>query len=77
MTILALQLIILFIVKPFHVAEVFTGRAGRFVQLEDTIKGFQEILSGKLDHLPEGAFYMSGNIDEVKETAAKMMAGSA
>lgn len=61
-----------FMSQPFHVAEVFTGRAGRFVQLADTIKGFQEILSGKLDHLPEGAFYMSGNIDEVKETAAKM-----
>jgi F-type H+-transporting ATPase subunit beta len=42
------------------------------VQLEDTIKGFQEILAGKLDHLPEGAFYMAGNIEEVKETAAKM-----
>jgi len=66
-----------FMSQPFHVAEVFTGRAGRFVQLEDTIKGFQEILSGKLDNLPEGAFYMSGNIDEVKDTAAKMMAGSA
>lgn len=61
-----------FMSQPFHVAEVFTGRAGRFVQLEDTIKGFQEILSGKLDHLPEGAFYMAGNIEEVKETAAKM-----
>jgi len=61
-----------FMSQPFHVAEVFTGRAGRFVQLADTIKGFQEILSGKLDHLPEGAFYMSGNIDEVKETAAKL-----
>ena len=47
-----------FMSQPFHVAEVFTGRAGRFVKLEDTIKGFQEILSGKLDHLPEGAFYM-------------------
>jgi len=61
-----------FMSQPFHVAEVFTGRAGRFVQLTDTIKGFQEILSGKLDSLPEGAFYMSGSIEEVKETAAKM-----
>ena len=43
-----------FMSQPFHVAEVFTGRGGRFVQLEDTIKGFQEILSGKLDSLPEG-----------------------
>jgi len=61
-----------FMSQPFHVAEVFTGRAGRFVQLEDTIKGFQEILSGSLDALPEGAFYMSGNIEEVKENAAKL-----
>lgn len=61
-----------FMSQPFHVAEVFTGRAGRFVQLADTIKGFQEILSGKLDALPEAAFYMSGNIDEVKEVAAKL-----
>jgi len=61
-----------FMSQPFHVAEVFTGRGGRFVQLQDTIKGFQEILSGKLDHLPEAAFYMAGNIEEVKETAAKM-----
>lgn len=65
-----------FMSQPFHVAEVFTGRAGRFVQLEDTIKGFQEILAGKLDGLPEGAFYMSGNIEEVKETAAKMAASA-
>jgi F-type H+-transporting ATPase subunit beta len=63
-----------FMSQPFHVAEVFTGRAGRFVQLEDTIKGFQEILSGKLDSLPESAFYMAGNIEEVKETAAKLAA---
>merc|ERR1719329_930872 len=63
-----------FMSQPFHVAEVFTGRDGRFVQLEDTIVGFQEILSGKLDSLPEGAFYMSGNIDEVKETAHSMAA---
>jgi len=61
-----------FMSQPFHVAEVFTGRGGRFVQLDDTIKGFREILSGKLDHLPEGAFYMSGDIEEVKATAAEM-----
>lgn len=65
-----------FMSQPFHVAEVFTGRSGRFVQLEDTIKGFQEILSGKLDNLPEGAFYMTGSIEEVKETAAKMAASA-
>jgi len=61
-----------FMSQPFHVAEVFTGRGGRFVQLEDTIKGFNEILSGKLDALPESAFYMAGNIEEVKEVAAKL-----
>jgi len=61
-----------FMSQPFHVAEVFTGRSGRFVQLEDTITGFREIMSGKLDALPEAAFYMAGNIDEVKETAAKL-----
>merc|ERR1711898_25149 len=58
-----------FLSQPFHVAEVFTGRGGRFVKLEDTISGFQEILSGKMDSLPEAAFYMSGSIDEVKENA--------
>ena len=58
--------------QPFHVAEVFTGRGGRFVKLDDTIKGFQEILAGKLDGVPEAAFFMAGNIEEVKENAAKM-----
>jgi len=61
-----------FMSQPFHVAEVFTGRAGRFVPLEETIAGFEEILSGSLDTLPEAAFYMSGNIQEVKDAAAKM-----
>jgi ATP synthase F1 beta subunit len=62
-----------FMSQPFHVAEVFTGTAGRFVDLPSTIVGFNEILSGKLDHLPEGAFYMAGDIEEVKEKAAKML----
>jgi len=61
-----------FMSQPFHVAEVFTGRGGRFVKLDDTIAGFQEILAGKLDHLPEAAFFMAGSIDEVKENAAKL-----
>jgi F-type H+-transporting ATPase subunit beta len=61
-----------FMSQPFHVAEVFTGRGGRFVQLEDTIKGFKAILSGSLDHLPEGAFYMAGDVEEVKTVAASM-----
>jgi ATP synthase F1 beta subunit len=62
-----------FMSQPFHVAEVFTGRGGRFVQLEDTIKGFKAILSGSLDHLPEGAFYMAGDVEEVKTVAASMV----
>jgi len=60
-----------FMSQPFHVAEVFTGRGGRFVPLEETISGFEEILSGSLDNLPEAAFYMAGNIQEVKDAAAK------
>ena len=56
-----------FLSQPFHVAEVFTGKKGRFVQLEDTIKGFKGILEGKYDHIPEQDFYMAGTIDEVLE----------
>jgi ATP synthase F1 beta subunit len=63
-----------FMSQPFHVAEVFTGREGRFVQLSDTIKGFKEILAGKVDTLPEAAFFMSGTIEEVRENAAKLQA---
>jgi len=61
-----------FMSQPFSMAEVFTGFPGRFVPLHETIKGFQEILSGMHDDLPEGAFYMVGNIDEVKAKAKKM-----
>ena len=61
-----------FMSQPFHVAEVFTGTAGKFVSLADTIKGFSEIIEGAYDDLPEGAFYMVGNIDDVKEKAASM-----
>jgi ATP synthase F1 beta subunit len=63
-----------FMSQPFTVAEVFTGTKGVFVPLEESIKGFQEILSGKLDHLPEGAFYMQGNIESVKAKAETMAA---
>jgi ATP synthase F1 beta subunit len=61
-----------FMSQPFHVAEVFTGTAGKFVSLEDTIKGFEEIINGEHDDLPEGAFYMVGDINEVKSKAATM-----
>lgn len=63
-----------FLSQPFHVAETFTGIPGRYVALQDTIQGFQEILEGKLDDLPEEAFYMVGTIDEVR-TKARMLLG--
>ncbi|MFA6511545.1 MAG: F0F1 ATP synthase subunit beta [Patescibacteria group bacterium] len=56
-----------FLSQPFHVAEVFTGRAGEYVPLKETIRGFKEILDGKHDDKPEQAFYMKGGIDQVKE----------
>jgi ATP synthase F1 beta subunit len=65
-----------FMSQPFHVAEVFTGTPGVFVSLEDTVSGFNEILDGSLDHLPEGAFYMVGDIEAVKEKAAKLAAST-
>ena len=61
-----------FLSQPFHVAEVFTGTAGVFVKLEDTIKGFQAICDGKCDHLPEQAFYMVGTIEEVEKRAQNL-----
>ncbi len=60
--------------QPFFVAEVFTGSPGKYVTLQETIAGFKGILEGKYDHLPENAFYMVGNIDEVVEKAAKLKA---
>lgn len=61
-----------FLSQPFSVAQQFTGFEGKQVPLEETISSFEEILSGKLDKLPEQAFYMKGNIDEVKKAAAEM-----
>lgn len=63
-----------FLSQPFFVAEVFTGSPGKYVTLKDTIKGFKEIIEGKYDDLPEQAFYMVGNIDEVLEKAKKLAA---
>jgi len=54
-----------FLSQPFFVAENFTGRPGKFVKLEDTIRGFEEILQGKHDDVPEEKFYLKGGIDEV------------
>tara|TARA_B100000902_G_scaffold246233_1_gene233072 strand:- start:753 stop:2180 length:1428 start_codon:yes stop_codon:yes gene_type:complete len=61
-----------FLSQPFHVAEVFTGSPGKFVSLEDTIKGFDGLVKGDYDHIPEAAFYMVGTIEEVLEKAKKM-----
>jgi F-type H+-transporting ATPase subunit beta len=61
-----------FLSQPFHVAEVFTGIKGKFVNLSDTIAGFKGLIEGKYDHLPESAFYMVGTIEEAIEKAEKM-----
>jgi F-type H+-transporting ATPase subunit beta len=66
-----------FMSQPFHVAEVFTGTPGKFVSLEDTIKGFTEIVNGTYDDLPEAAFYMVGTIEEAVEKAQTMAAEAA
>ncbi|OYY76978.1 MAG: F0F1 ATP synthase subunit beta [Sphingomonas sp. 28-62-20] len=61
-----------FLSQPFHVATVFTGIEGKFVQLEDTVKSFKAVVDGEYDHLPEAAFYMVGGIDEAIAKAEKM-----
>src|SRR5215813_12851774 len=61
-----------FLSQPFHVAEQFTGAAGRYVKIADTVKGFKEIVDGKHDDIPEQAFYIKGTIDEVLEAAEKL-----
>jgi F-type H+-transporting ATPase subunit beta len=63
-----------FLSQPFHVAEQFTGLPGVLVSIEDTIKGFNMILEGELDHLPEAAFNLVGNIEEAIEKGAKILA---
>ncbi len=63
-----------FLSQPFHVAEEFTGTAGKFVKLEDTVRGFKEIVEGKHDDVPEQAFYMVGGIEEVLQRAEEMAA---
>ncbi|MGE4345064.1 MAG: F0F1 ATP synthase subunit beta [Geoalkalibacter sp.] len=63
-----------FLSQPFHVAEIFTGAPGKYVELKDTIRGFQEIVEGKHDNLPEQAFYLVGTIEEAIEKAKKLAA---
>lgn len=61
-----------FFSQPFFVAEAFTGKAGKYVKLEDTISGFKKIVEGEVDHIPEQAFYMVGNLDEVFKKAEEL-----
>ncbi|MGC2208846.1 MAG: F0F1 ATP synthase subunit beta [Candidatus Korobacteraceae bacterium] len=63
-----------FLSQPFHVAEQFTGFAGKYVKVADTVRSFKEIIDGKHDAIPEQAFYMKGSIDEVLEAAEQMKA---
>ncbi|HEJ83441.1 MAG TPA: F0F1 ATP synthase subunit beta, partial [Desulfobacteraceae bacterium] len=65
-----------FLSQPFHVAETFTGTAGKYVPVKETVQGFKEIIEGKHDDLPEAAFYMVGNIEEAREKAERMAAAS-
>ena len=60
-----------FLSQPFFVAEVFTGKPGKYVKIEDTIKGFEALIAGEVDHIPEQFFYMVGGMDEVRETYEK------
>jgi len=63
-----------FLSQPFHVAEVFTGRPGKYVSLKDTVEGFKQILNGDCDDMPEQAFYMQGSIEEAREEAKRLQA---
>ncbi|KAH1122130.1 hypothetical protein J1N35_005290 [Gossypium stocksii] len=66
-----------FFSQPFHVAEVFTGSPGKYVELKESITSFQGVLDGKYDHLPEQSFYMVGGIEEVIAKADKIAKESA
>jgi F-type H+-transporting ATPase subunit beta len=61
-----------FMSQPFFVAEVFTGRSGKYVNIKDTVSSFKEILEGNVDTLPEQAFFLAGTLDDVRENAAKL-----
>jgi F0F1-type ATP synthase beta subunit len=60
-----------FMSQPFTVAQVFTGREGKYVTIKDTVASFKEILEGKTDTLPEQAFFLAGTVDDVRENATK------
>ena len=61
-----------FLSQPFHMSEVFSGKPGKFVELNETIEGFGSLLEGAGDEYPEGAFYMTGNLKEAFEQGRKM-----
>ena len=63
-----------FLSQPFFVASQFTGREGKYVKLEDTIASFERVVAGEFDHLPEQAFYMVGDVEDVVEQAKQMAA---
>ena len=63
-----------FLSQPFHVAEQFTNIPGKYVPLSETVRGFRDVVDGKVDELPEQAFYMVGGIEEAVEQAKKMAA---
>ncbi|MEC8290115.1 MAG: F0F1 ATP synthase subunit beta, partial [Pseudomonadota bacterium] len=65
-----------FLSQPFHVAEIFTGMSGVFVELDDTIRGFKGLVEGEYDDLPEAAFYMVGKIEDAVEKAKDMAAAA-
>lgn len=65
-----------FLSQPFHVAETFTGTAGKYVSVKETVQGFKEIIEGKHDDLPEAAFYMVGNIEEARKRGEQLAAAS-
>jgi F-type H+-transporting ATPase subunit beta len=60
-----------FLSQPFFVAEQFTGAKGKYVTIDESVRGFKEIVDGKHDEIPEQAFYLAGTIDDVLERAAK------
>jgi F-type H+-transporting ATPase subunit beta len=66
-----------FLSQPFHVAEQFTGTPGKYVPIQETIAGFKELIAGHVDHIPEQAFYMVGNLAEAMEKAEAMQRGRA
>jgi len=61
-----------FLSQPFHVAEQFTGIAGKYVKIADTVRGFKEVIEGKHDDVPEQAFYMQGGIEDVLKKAEEL-----